>query len=136
MLRNSSKQSEHTQRLVVGIDAGSTYTDGVLLNYRSRQIVSTAKVPTTRPDLSLGIMRTIDALPIRDASQIALVCLSTTLATNSIVEGRNLPVALVLIGYDPVTLNMAPGNLAAQFKQNLFWRSESFHAVMSADSSP
>ena len=101
MLRNSSKQSEHTQRLVVGIDAGSTYTDGVLLNYRSRQIVSTAKVPTTRPDLSLGIMRTIDALPIRDASQIALVCLSTTLATNSIVEGRNLPVALVLIGYDP-----------------------------------
>ncbi len=87
--------------LVMGIDTGSTYTDAVLMDYESKTVLATAKRLTTRYDLSVGIMNAIDGLAIEDASKIALVSVSTTLATNSVVEGKNEAVALVLIGYDP-----------------------------------
>jgi N-methylhydantoinase A/oxoprolinase/acetone carboxylase beta subunit len=86
---------------VLGIDTGSTYTDAVLMDSDERVVLSTAKAPTTRNDLCLGIARAIDFLAIPDASKVRLVSVSTTLATNSVVERKNLPVALVLIGYDP-----------------------------------
>ena len=87
--------------MVMGIDTGSTYTDAVLLDYDSKAVVATTKALTTRHDLSVGIIQAIDNLAIEDPSRIKLVSISTTLATNSIVEGKNQPVALVLIGYDP-----------------------------------
>jgi N-methylhydantoinase A/oxoprolinase/acetone carboxylase beta subunit len=87
--------------LVLGIDTGGTYTDGVLLEYHSRRVLATHKSLTTKRDFSIGIERVIEGIQIEDPSAIKMVSISTTLATNAIAEGKSKRVALLLIGYDP-----------------------------------
>ncbi len=87
--------------LVLGIDTGGTYTDGVLLEYESRRVLASHKSLTTRRDFSIGIERVIEGIEVEDPSTIRMVSISTTLATNAIAEGRGRRVALLLIGYDP-----------------------------------
>ncbi|MGD2206869.1 MAG: hydantoinase/oxoprolinase family protein, partial [Anaerolineae bacterium] len=88
----------------LGIDTGGTYTDAALVDYDSGQVLCAAKALTTRRDLSIGIGGAIDAAfqqPEAPApTRVDLVALSTTLATNAIVEGQGSPVCLILIGYD------------------------------------
>jgi N-methylhydantoinase A/oxoprolinase/acetone carboxylase beta subunit len=88
----------------LGIDTGGTYTDAALLDHASGRILCTAKALTTRRDLSIGIGQAMDAVfdqPDAPApTSVSLVSLSTTLATNAIVEGQGSPVCLILIGYD------------------------------------
>jgi len=86
----------------LGIDTGGTYTDGVLLDSASRKVLRTAKVLTTHSDLRQCIAEVLDCLAMDDdPAAIAMVSLSTTLATNAIAEGKRRPVALLLLGYDP-----------------------------------
>ena len=87
--------------LVLGIDTGGTYTDGVLLEYHSRQVLAAHKSLTTKRDLSLGIEKVIEGIHIKDPAEIGLVSISTTLATNAIAEDKGKRVALLLVGYDP-----------------------------------
>jgi N-methylhydantoinase A/oxoprolinase/acetone carboxylase beta subunit len=87
--------------LVLGIDTGGTYTDGVLLDYHSRRVLAFHKSLTTKRDLSIGIEKVIEGIQIEDPSAIRMVSISTTLATNAIAEGKGKRVALLLIGYDP-----------------------------------
>ncbi len=86
--------------LCLGIDTGGTYTDGVLLNPQTRQVVQTTKVLTTHHDLKICIAEVLDRL-VKDGIQLSFVSLSTTLATNAIAEGKRRPVGLLLLGYDP-----------------------------------
>ncbi|HFD38903.1 MAG TPA: hydantoinase/oxoprolinase family protein [Anaerolineae bacterium] len=91
--------------IALGIDTGGTYTDAALVDQSSGQVLCAAKALTTRRDLSIGIGGAVDAVfrqpgaPAPD--QVSLAALSTTLATNAIVEGQGSPICLVLIGYDP-----------------------------------
>ena len=85
---------------MLGIDTGGTYTDAVLLD-TNRGPLATAKALTTRHDLTIGIAAAVDAVLGEHADTIALVSVSTTLATNAIVEGRGSPAALILIGHVP-----------------------------------
>jgi N-methylhydantoinase A/oxoprolinase/acetone carboxylase beta subunit len=87
--------------LVLGIDTGGTYTDGVLLEYETRRVVAAQKSLTTKRDFSIGIESVIEGIQIEDPSAIRMVSISTTLATNAIAEGKGKRVALLLIGYDP-----------------------------------
>ncbi|MCB9420495.1 MAG: hydantoinase/oxoprolinase family protein [Ardenticatenaceae bacterium] len=87
--------------LVLGIDTGGTYTDGVLLERNGRHVVATAKTLTTRQDLRWGILQVLDELLPDEPERVKLVAISTTLATNAIAEGKGRPVALFLLGYDP-----------------------------------
>lgn len=87
-------------RYVIGIDTGGTFTDGVLMHYRTRTVMRSAKTLTTRHDLKEGVLRVIDELDIQESEPVALVGISSTLATNSIAEGKARPVGLLLIGYD------------------------------------
>ena len=89
--------TESTLRL--GIDTGGTYTDAVLLE-PDGGVVSAAKALTSHHELTIGIREAIDQLPAERLSQISLVSLSTTLATNAVVEGRGTPVCLLLSGYN------------------------------------
>ena len=91
----------NARALVLGIDTGGTYTDGVLLEYYSRRVLATHKSLTTRYDFSVGIEGVIDGIQIDDPAAIQMVSISTTLATNAIAEGKGKRVALLLIGYDP-----------------------------------
>jgi len=83
----------------LGVDTGGTYTDAVLLDAR-REVVAAAKSLTTRFDLGVGIAASLAQLPSPMLDRVSLVSLSTTLTTNSVVEGRGAPVCALLAGYD------------------------------------
>ena len=83
----------------LGIDTGGTFTDAVLLDDR-KQVIAAAKSLTTRFDLAVGIGGALDKLPQDALGKVALVSLSTTLTTNSVVEGKGSPVCVLLAGYD------------------------------------
>ncbi len=87
--------------LYLGVDTGGTYTDAVLMQDETR-VVASAKALTTRDDLARGIGAAIGAVledAKADAAEIGLVSLSTTLATNALVQGQGDPVCLVFIGF-------------------------------------
>jgi len=96
--------------VLLGVDTGGTYTDAVLLDADETHVLASAKSLTTRPDLALGIGRAIDAVMASAGvrpQDVAMVSLSTTLATNALVEGQGGRIALVFIGFDPVELTRA-----------------------------
>ncbi len=93
------------RQFVIGIDTGGTYTDGVLMDYGSRKLLATTKHLTTREDLAIGVTQVLRRLEIPDPSAVQLVGISSTLATNSIAEGKTRDVGLALIGYDEDLLN-------------------------------
>ena len=88
-------------RYTLGVDTGGTYTDAVALSTSDGRVIASAKALTTRADLAVGIAQAIAGLESIPRHAIALVCLSSTLATNAIVEGHGGRVSLFLIGYDP-----------------------------------
>ncbi len=95
---------------LLGVDTGGTFTDAVLYDEATRTVVAKAKSPTTHDDLSIGISGAIDAVLAAggvEPSLIELVALSTTLATNALVEGRGRPVGLIVIGFEPAVLERA-----------------------------
>lgn len=89
-------------KYAVGVDAGDTFTDAVLFELSQENVESVAKVPTTHGDLSRGMFSVIDeVIGDVDEEKVARVSLSSTLATNSIVEGRGGPVGLLMLGWSP-----------------------------------
>lgn len=86
---------------VLGIDTGGTYTDAVLLEQKTKKVLKKAKSPTTRDNLAVGIGKSIRGLGLNPADTIEKVVLSTTLATNAIVEGEGRPTGLIIIGELP-----------------------------------
>jgi N-methylhydantoinase A/oxoprolinase/acetone carboxylase beta subunit len=90
--------------LWLGLDTGGTFTDAVLL-VDGREVIASAKALTTPWNLAIGIgnaLRAVLALLPAGASRadVSLVSVSTTLATNAVVENRFSPVCTVLIGFD------------------------------------
>jgi N-methylhydantoinase A/oxoprolinase/acetone carboxylase beta subunit len=92
---------EDDTRLRLGLDTGGTYTDAVLF-CPARGVIASAKALTTRHDLSIGISEAAGKVLVAakaDPAEIALVSMSTTLATNALVEGQGGRVALIAIGF-------------------------------------
>ena len=86
--------------VLLGIDTGGTYTDAVLLD-DERGVLATAKALTPRHDLAEGIRGAVEAVLPAAVVEISMVSLSTTLATNAVVEGQGSPVGALLVGYEP-----------------------------------
>lgn len=87
--------------LLLGVDTGGTYTDAVLIR-DEREVVASAKALTTRHDLAEGIGKAVAAALAAGgvaAAEIGLASLSTTLATNALVEGQGGRVGLICIGF-------------------------------------
>ncbi|WP_439121941.1 hydantoinase/oxoprolinase N-terminal domain-containing protein [Marivita sp.] len=87
--------------ILLGVDTGGTYTDAVLMR-DEEAVIASAKALTTRHDLAIGVREAVKAvLAVSDItpSDIALASLSTTLATNALVEGQGARVALIYIGF-------------------------------------
>lgn len=92
--------------LFLGIDTGGTYTDAVLWS-ESGGVAAKAKALTTRHDLAVGISGAVGAVLDKagvDPASVKLVSMSTTLATNALVEGQGGRVALVMIGFSEADL--------------------------------
>ncbi|MFO7951374.1 MAG: hydantoinase/oxoprolinase family protein [Bacillota bacterium] len=95
--------------LALGIDTGGTFTDGVIFDLEKRTVEAKTKVETTRHNLTLAVDRCLDQLIAAfknkngnqvDMGQVKMVSVSTTLATNAIVEGQGAEVGLIQIGFE------------------------------------
>ncbi len=82
----------------MGIDAGGTYTDSIIIRDSDGVVVDSSKALTTYPDLLAGIRNSIDGLDQEYLKDIKLVSVSTTLATNTILEKTGYPVGLIFVG--------------------------------------
>jgi len=99
---------QHCVEFCIGVDTGGTYTDAVVLDGK-RHVVASAKSLTTPWDLSVGLEAAIRAVltgmpEAARREQVSLVCVSTTLATNAVVEARFSPICTLLIGFDEAML--------------------------------
>ena len=91
--------SEQTQ--LVGVDTGGTFTDAVVISATTGEVLHTAKALTTRQDLAIGVSEALTKVVSEvDVDDIALVSVSTTLATNAVVEGHGSPILVLLAGFD------------------------------------
>jgi len=90
---------------LVGVDTGGTYTDAAIIEARGHRVLARAKAITTKGDLAIGVSEAITLAVAQlpqglDARDIRLVSVSTTLATNAVVEGHGSAVGVVLVGFD------------------------------------
>ncbi|PJI86059.1 N-methylhydantoinase A/oxoprolinase/acetone carboxylase beta subunit [Yoonia maricola] len=95
---------------LLGVDTGGTYTDAVIIDEARDCVVASAKALTSRPDLAIGVGAAIDAAITKAGvagADVAMVSLSTTLATNALVEGQGGRIALIAIGFDDADLTRA-----------------------------
>jgi len=82
--------------MLIGIDVGGTFTDGVLC--AEGKILNTAKRPTKEKELQDSIIAVLDdLLQGIKGSDITHVAISTTLVTNLLATGGGDRVALILI---------------------------------------
>jgi N-methylhydantoinase A/oxoprolinase/acetone carboxylase beta subunit len=87
--------------ILLGVDTGGTYTDAVLIRDEA-DVIASAKSLTTRHDLAEGIGAAVRAVLQEarvDPAEVSMASLSTTLATNALVEGQGGRVALIYIGF-------------------------------------
>lgn len=91
--------------MYLGIDAGGTHTDAVLI--QNGALLASAKVLTCHENLLHSVQEVLAALPPQALQQAQRVTLGTTLAVNAIVQGRTQPVGLALAA--------GPGLSAARF---------------------
>ncbi len=103
-MENPRAASDRSTDIWIGLDTGGTFTDAVALD-GERRIIASAKALTTRWDLSLGLAAAIRAVlhklpPDMRREHVSLVSVSTTLATNAVVENRFSPICIILAGFD------------------------------------
>ncbi len=92
---------------LIGVDTGGTYTDAAIIEISGHRVIATAKAVTTKGDLAVGVGEAITLALSKLPSEIAanaigMVSVSTTLATNAVVEGHGSAVGLILVGFDPL----------------------------------
>jgi N-methylhydantoinase A/oxoprolinase/acetone carboxylase beta subunit len=85
------------RRIGLGIDAGGTYTDTALFNLEEGVLIAKSKALTTPWNYTEGITAALAALPKEQIQKTELVSVSTTLATNAIVEENRQSVGLLLM---------------------------------------
>ena len=101
----------------LGVDVGGTFTDVLLLNEQNGEM-STAKVPSTPHDSSIGVLNGIARVCEEskvDLSEITHVMHGTTVATNTVLTGTGARVGLITTkGYRQVlqiARSFVPGGL-------------------------
>jgi len=97
VLEETDGSPPSSARLGLGIDAGGTYTDAVIYDFTDGETRCKAKALTTRWDFTIGIGRALEKLNPDLLKRVDIVALSTTLATNAIVEGDGQKVGLLIM---------------------------------------
>lgn len=104
-----------TPRVGIGIDTGGTFTDVIAVDLAGGEILAKAKRPTTHGNLAVGIRDALSAIGAdRLGDCVEIVSLSTTLATNAVVEGKGARVGLIIAVPDPATFDLPSGLPAAE----------------------
>ncbi len=98
------KSKIQNRKVRVGIDVGGTFTDIVVIDHDTREVISQLKVPTTHDaaeGVALGIINAIErALNDLEISpeDVIFIAHSTTQATNALLEGDVAQVGIVGLG--------------------------------------
>lgn len=102
----------------LGIDVGGTFTDLLLINDETGELLLT-KTPSTPEDQSVGMLngiRKVANLAGVDAEEIRLILHGTTVATNAVLEAKGAVVGLITTaGFEQilhVARSQTPGPLA------------------------
>jgi N-methylhydantoinase A len=88
----------------IGIDVGGTFTDVVVIDQQSHELIGQLKLPTThaaREGVALGIVTALEHAMEKFALQpedVAFIAHSTTQATNALLEGDVAAVGVIGIG--------------------------------------
>lgn len=88
----------------VGIDVGGTFTDVVVIDHATREVISQLKVPTTHhatQGVALGIINAINRALAElsiDPDDVLFIAHSTTQATNALLEGDVAKVGIIGMG--------------------------------------
>jgi len=82
----------------LGIDTGGTFTDAVVVDTDTMDVLASSKSLTTKGDLTRCIATALDNLPTDVLMRAEQAALSTTLATNACVEGKGGRAKLIIVG--------------------------------------
>ena len=93
----SASWGKRAGRIGLGVDAGGTYTDAVIYDLEAGRLLDKKKAPTTKWDLTVGIREALDGLDPGLLASVELTALSTTLATNAMVEEKGQKVGLLFM---------------------------------------
>ncbi|HOY19635.1 MAG TPA: hydantoinase/oxoprolinase family protein, partial [Haliscomenobacter sp.] len=92
------------QQVRIGIDVGGTFTDVVVIDHRSQEVIAQLKIPTTH-DAEEGVARGIIEAINRalgelniQPDQVVFIAHSTTQATNALLEGDVASVGIIGVG--------------------------------------
>lgn len=97
--------------LSLSLDSGGSYTDAVVMDILTKDVIAKVKSRTTHDDMIVGMMEAMDELILQrtfNPNEIKFVGLSTTLATNSILENKGGKVGLIRIGWNPLPDSLLP----------------------------
>ena len=93
----------------IGIDTGGTCTDAVIIESKTKEVLSYGKTLTTKRDLKEGILKALMSLDQNLVQRADYLSLSTTLATNACVEGKGGRAKLIFIGVKPSVVEKMAG---------------------------
>ncbi len=97
VIRGEETETRPCIKTGLGIDAGGTFTDTVIYNLEDDTTLCKAKSLTTKWDFAIGIGNALKKLDPDLLASVELVALSTTLATNAIVENDGQTVGMLLM---------------------------------------
>ncbi|MDM8543273.1 DUF1638 domain-containing protein [Desulfococcaceae bacterium HSG9] len=99
VIEDRTQETDGDRRLKIGlgIDAGGTYTDTVIYDLAGRKTLCKSKALTTKWDFTLGIHEALAKLDQDLLGRVEMAALSTTLATNAIVEGEGQKVGMIIM---------------------------------------
>ncbi|NGZ74943.1 hydantoinase/oxoprolinase family protein [Saccharibacillus alkalitolerans] len=117
-----------SRKVRVGIDVGGTFTDAVVLDNETFEILEQMKIPTTHHEeegVARGIVDILQAVLEKCGAapeDVAFIAHGTTQATNALLEGDVAPVGVVGMGTgmdglsargesNPGRIELAPGKL-------------------------
>ncbi|MHC8508766.1 MAG: hydantoinase/oxoprolinase N-terminal domain-containing protein [Rhodospirillales bacterium] len=123
--------------VLMGIDTGGTFTDAVLYDDEAGAVIASAKALTTPHDLAVGVGGAVERVMAESGAgggAVRLVSLSTTLATNALVEGRRGRVCLVSIGH--ADADLARGGLMEALGDDPLIRISGGHDATGGEAAP